>query len=131
MVTQHRADNWSATFEKLLYKTYKTTPIDSMHQHSRAPLVTAVPAKSPRTNPTRLNNPRDQEPGTSRSSPERNTPSDQGIGLAEGYDAQGRVQNAPSDGKENLAKLSQVIQVRMTVDELMLKYLLYTKFSIA
>ena len=84
-----------------------------MHQHPRASPVTAFPAKSPRTNPTRTNNPRDQEPGTSRSSSERNTPSDQGIGLAEGFDVQGRVQDAPSDGKDNLAKLSQVIQVCM------------------
>ena len=73
--------------------------------------MTASPANSPRTNPTRTNNPRDQDAGTSRSGSERSTASEQGIGIAEGADALIRGQDNLGQGSNNLAKLSQVIQV--------------------
>ena len=81
-----------------------------MHQHPRVPPVTASPANSPRTNPMRTNNPRDQDGGSSRSDSGRGTPSEQDIGLAEG-DTLLRTQETSGQAKENLAKLSQVVQV--------------------
>ncbi|MCJ1360022.1 MAG: autophagy protein 13 [Icmadophila ericetorum] len=80
-----------------------------MHQHPRVPPVTASPANSPRTNPMRTNNPRDQDRGSSRSDSGRGTPSEQDIGVAEG-DTLLRAQENSGQAKENLAKLSQVIQ---------------------
>ena len=72
--------------------------------------MTASPANSPRTNPTRTNNPRDQESGSARLGTERGLPSEQGTG--EGLDTQMRVQDPSVDGRDNMAKLSQVVQVR-------------------
>ncbi|MCJ1477808.1 autophagy protein 13 [Lambiella insularis] len=88
-----------------------------MHQHPRAPPVTASPATSPRTNPTRTNNPRDQESTPSKSSFDRGMPSEQGIGMGEGSDPQNRAQDATVDNRDNLAKLSQVIQFNVELDE--------------
>ncbi|KAK4692926.1 hypothetical protein P7C71_g4371, partial [Lecanoromycetidae sp. Uapishka_2] len=42
-----------------------------MHQHPRPSPVSASPAKSPRTNPTRTNNPREQDIGAQRPGSER------------------------------------------------------------
>ncbi|KAI9844636.1 MAG: autophagy protein 13 [Sclerophora amabilis] len=85
-----------------------------MHQHPRTPPVTASPASSPWTNPTRTNNPRDQ---SSQDRPrsdsdfgaygERDAPAaDNGDG------AQGGFQGHPPVGqaKEAKARLSQIIQ---------------------
>ncbi|SLM33798.1 Autophagy-related protein 13 [Lasallia pustulata] len=81
-----------------------------MHQHPRAPPVTASPASSPRTNPSRTNNPRDREPGGSVSGSERGTPSEQCIGIGEGADALLRGQESSGQAKDTVAKLSQVVQ---------------------
>ena len=70
----------------------------------------ASPANAPRTNPMRSNNSRDLEPGSSASGSERGTPSEQGISLSEGTDTLLRAPN-PGQLRDNLAKLSQVIQV--------------------
>ena len=84
-----------------------------MHQHSRVPAPTASPASSPSANPQRTNSSRDLERGGLRSGSEVSTPSEQGIGIAEaGGDAPVRAQYVSSQGRDNLAKLSQVIQVR-------------------
>ena len=82
-----------------------------MHQHSRAPPVTASPANSPRTNPARTNNPRNQEVGSSRPSSDRSAPSEHGIGIAEHSDVVARSPESSAQGKDNMAKLSQVVQV--------------------
>lgn len=84
-----------------------------MHQHSRPPPVTASPANSPRTNPTRTNNPRDPDVGRSRPSSDRGTGSEQGIGMGEVSDALMRGHEPASQSKDSLAKMSQVIQVRL------------------
>ena len=84
-----------------------------MHQHPRLPPVTASPANSARTNPTRTNNPRDQEGGPARSAVERGSPGEQGPG--EATVTQGRAYDPSVDGRDNIAKLSQVIQVRYWV----------------
>jgi len=65
-----------------------------------------------RTNPIRTNSPRDQDAGASRSSSDRGTPGEQGTNMGEGSDAIMRGQESAGYGKEQLAKLSQVIQVR-------------------
>ncbi|MCJ1282340.1 autophagy protein 13 [Xylographa opegraphella] len=79
-----------------------------MHQHLRLPPVTASPANSPRTNPTRTNNPRDQEAGSTRSDIERGLPGEPGPG--EATVTPGRAYDAPVEGRDNMAKLSQVVQ---------------------
>jgi len=83
-----------------------------MHQHSRPPPVTASPASSPKTNPTRTNNPRGQESGGSRASSGRGTPSEQGSSMGQGSDALIRGVETSSQGKSSTEKLSQVVSVR-------------------
>ena len=91
-----------------------------MHQHPRGPPASASPANAPKTNPMRSNNPRDIEPGISISTSERGTPSEQGIGLSEGTEA---LMRNPNSGqlRDNLAKLSQVIQVNYISDMISLQ----------
>ncbi len=83
-----------------------------MHQLPRPPPVTASPANSPKTNPTRTNNPREQELGRPRISTDRSTPSEQGIGMGEGSDALMRGQEAAGQTRDPVTKMSQIIQVR-------------------
>ncbi|KAL8740516.1 MAG: hypothetical protein Q9190_006799 [Brigantiaea leucoxantha] len=78
-----------------------------MHQHHRPPPVTASPANSPRTNPTRTNNPRE---GELRARPERGSSSEQGTEAGEMSDALMRSQENTGQAKDATAKLSQVIQ---------------------
>lgn len=85
---------------------------ETMHQHPRPPPVTASPANSPRTNPARTNNPREQDLGKSRVSSERSTSTEQGIGMGEGSDALIRGQEATGQSRDSVAKLSQIVQVR-------------------
>lgn len=73
--------------------------------------MTASPANSPRTNPTRTNNPRDDLATGSRASSGGGTSSEQGIGVGEGAEAILRDPESVSQGKDSVAKLSQVIQV--------------------
>ena len=82
-----------------------------MHQHPRPSPMTASPANSPRTNPTRPNNTREELSTGSRASSGRGTPSEQGIGVGEGVDAILRDPESASQGKDSVAKLNQVIQV--------------------
>ncbi|CAD6578919.1 MAG: autophagy protein 13 [Alectoria sarmentosa] len=72
--------------------------------------MTASPANSPRTNPTRPNNTREELSTGSRASSGRGTPSEQGIGVGEGVDAILRDPESASQGKDSVAKLNQVIQ---------------------
>ncbi|KAG9233403.1 autophagy protein-like protein Atg13 [Amylocarpus encephaloides] len=77
-----------------------------MHQHPRPSPLTASPASSPRTNPTRTNNPRDE-----RQSPHARTNSDM-----PGYGGEDEERtdsgSIPSDGpsKDAVKKLDQIIQ---------------------
>lgn len=82
-----------------------------MHQHTRPPPITASPANSPRTNPTRTNNPRDYESNRSRPTTDRSTPSEQGIGMGEGSDTLLRGQEVVGQGRDPITKMSQIIQV--------------------
>lgn len=84
-----------------------------MHQHSRPPPLTASPANSPRTNPTRTNNPRDYESTRPRPTTDRSTPNEQGIGMGEGSDTLMRGQEAMGQGRDPITKMSQIIQVRL------------------
>lgn len=83
-----------------------------MHQRFRPPPITASPANSPRTNPARTNNPRDQDNRRSDNAAERGTSSEQGSSVGEGSDASMRAQEVVGQGRDSLAKMSQVIQVR-------------------
>ena len=75
-----------------------------MHQHPRAPPVTASPASSERTNPERTNNQRD------RDTPPAETWSRQPQDRAEGSDGS----NLPSSNPAaEVGRLNQVIQVRL------------------
>ena len=81
-----------------------------MHQYHRPPPVTASPANSPATNPTRTNNPREGEPSRSRSDSDRGTLGEQAMDMGEGSDA---LMRGPDDdtGRDGVQKLSQVVQV--------------------
>ena len=83
-----------------------------MHQHPRPSPKSASPANSPRTNPTRTNNPRESSAGGARLETERIPLEEHGFNEGESADvvAQGQEKSGPD--KEQLAKLSQVIQVR-------------------
>lgn len=79
-----------------------------MHQHPRGPPVLASPANSPRTNPSRTNNLRETESG---SSSERGTLSEPGIASGEGSDTVMRAHESSGQGRDAIAKLSQIVQV--------------------
>ncbi|KAL6714308.1 autophagy protein 13 [Lecanora helva] len=81
-----------------------------MHQHPRASPKPASPANSPRTHPSTANNPREPETGESATGSDRGTPSEQISNLGEGSDAIMRTPETSSHAKEQLGKLSQVIQ---------------------
>ena len=83
-----------------------------MHQHPRRSPVTSLPARSPRTNPERTNNQREEEDRNDAEDSEGAMPSEQGFRLGEGAEAMLRIQEASTQGKESVAKLSQIVQVR-------------------
>ena len=83
-----------------------------MHQHPRPSPKPASPASSPNVNLARTHNHREREEEVSRASSERGTPSEQGFNMGEDSDAIMRGQEGGGLGKEQLGKLSQVIQVR-------------------
>lgn len=76
-----------------------------MHQHPRPSPMTASPASSPRTNPTRTNNPREEGSHT-------RTNSDMPA-YSEGDDGSGDSGVMPPNGpsKDSVKKLDQIIQV--------------------
>ena len=80
-----------------------------MHQHPRPPPVTASPASSPRTNPTRTNNPREEGPSQhSRRSSETEGYNEEG---EEGSEDSGPITpNGPS--REAVKKMDQILQVK-------------------
>ncbi|EHY60092.1 autophagy protein 13 [Exophiala dermatitidis] len=76
-----------------------------MHQHPRPPPVTASPANSEQTNPTRTNNPRDRDLQALRTT----SPLTQGSGSSEDF-ANAR-QDSPADNPGvQMQRLNQVIQ---------------------
>jgi len=80
---------------------------DKMHQHPRPSPITASPASSPRTNPTRTNNPREEGSGYhSRSTSDMPgyNEADEGSG-----DSGVMAPNGPS--RDAVKKLDQIIQV--------------------
>ena len=81
-----------------------------MHQHPRPPQATASPAKSPKTDPKRTNNPREKEP-VSSTGVEKDTHSEGSSGIGDGSETLLRAHSNPGQGKDVSAKLSQVIQV--------------------
>ena len=99
-------------FEPLASNPDSKSATATMHQHPRPSPATASPANSPRTNPMRTNNPREELAPGSRASSGRGTPSEQGIGLGEGADTILRDPESATQGKDSVAKLNQVIQVR-------------------
>jgi len=78
-----------------------------MHQHPRPPPLTASPASSPRTNPTRTNNPREEaQSPTSRMSSDTASYTE----ADDGSEGSGVIApNGPS--KEAVKKLDQILQV--------------------
>lgn len=72
--------------------------LGDMHQHPRPPPVTASPANSEQTNPTRTNNPRDRDSQT------------QGSGLSEDF-ASPRQNVSAANSTTEVSRLNQVIQV--------------------
>lgn len=81
-----------------------------MHQYPRGSPVTASPANSPRTNPTRTNNSRDHEQGRPRSNQDAMAGGDRSS--TEGLDIGLQNQQPSNQSKEAKAKLSQIVQVR-------------------
>jgi hypothetical protein len=77
----------------------EAVPPGQMHQHPRPPPVTASPANSEQTNPTRTNNPRDRDSST------------QGLGSGEDFSSPGKNVAPPNPATE-ISRLNQVIQVR-------------------
>ena len=78
-----------------------------MHQHPRPSPITASPASSPRTNPTRTNNPR-EEGASSHTRNISDMPS-----YDEGDEGSGESGVIPSTGpsKDAVKKLDQILQV--------------------
>ena len=72
-----------------------------MHQYSRPPPVTASPANSPRTNPTRTNNSREE----GREFTGKNS------GATATAERGGNAVEAAGRDKETMTRLDQVIQV--------------------
>ncbi|KAI4268968.1 MAG: hypothetical protein L6R38_007655 [Xanthoria sp. 2 TBL-2021] len=81
-----------------------------MHQLHRPPPVTASPANSAKTNPTRTNNPREGGSSNSRPSSGRGTSNEQAIDMGEGSDALMRGQDDADPGRDGVQKLNQVVQ---------------------
>jgi autophagy-related protein 13 len=80
-----------------------------MHQHPRPPPRMASPASSPTTNPSRTNNPREENRGGhARVSSEVPTYSEQDSGIGAG-DEDTNTSTGPS--REAVKKLDQIIQV--------------------
>lgn len=76
-----------------------------MHQHPRPPPVTASPANSEQTNPTRTNNPRDRDVQALRT----HSPLTQGSGSSEDFGS--ARQDQPADNPDaQMQRLNQVIQ---------------------
>ena len=104
---EHQVSAFATPVSELRFEPSATT----MHQHPRPSPTAASPANSPRTNPTRTNNPREELPAGSRASSGRGTPSEQGIGVGEGADTILRDPESASQGRDSVAKLNQIIQV--------------------
>ena len=104
-------DHQVSTFKSLVPEPRLESSTLTMHQHPRPSPAMASPANSPRTNPTRTNNPREELPTGSRASSGRGTPSEQGIGAGEGADAVLRDSESASQGRDSVGKLNQIIQV--------------------
>jgi autophagy-related protein 13 len=83
-----------------------------MHQHPRAPPVTAFPASSERTNPERTNNQRERD--GDRDTPPAENFSRQPQDRADGSDDSGSTTSNPA---AEVTRLNQVIQVRFTKHE--------------
>ncbi|KIW80242.1 hypothetical protein Z517_06857 [Fonsecaea pedrosoi CBS 271.37] len=76
-----------------------------MHQHPRPPPLTASPAASEQTNPSRTNNPRDRDVQALRT----NSPLTQGSGSSEDFASARQDQPADNPGVQ-MQRLNQVIQ---------------------
>lgn len=76
-----------------------------MHQHPRPAPVTASPASSPRTNPTRTNNPPEEDRAGSGTSSERGSITPDSLNLG------ARAPDASIRDRDSLTRLDQVIQV--------------------
>ncbi|KIW99145.1 uncharacterized protein Z519_00808 [Cladophialophora bantiana CBS 173.52] len=76
-----------------------------MHQHPRPPPITASPATSEQTNPSRTNNPRDRDVHALRT----NSPLTQGSGSLEDFASARQDQPADNPGVQ-MQRLNQVIQ---------------------
>ncbi len=85
-----------------------------MHQHPRRSPVITSPARTPATNPERSDRQEVGEDGKHIDDPEGAMPGEQASRHVEGADAMLRIQEASTQGKESVAKLSQIIQVRDT-----------------
>ncbi|KAI9793786.1 MAG: autophagy protein 13 [Candelina submexicana] len=81
-----------------------------MHQHPRSSPVTASPALSPRTNPTRTNNPREQERNRQRSNPNMDALSERDDGLSDAVENTSIDQHTAGPSREANAKMNQIIQ---------------------
>ncbi|KAL8884508.1 MAG: hypothetical protein Q9215_007457 [Flavoplaca cf. flavocitrina] len=81
-----------------------------MHQLHRPPPVTASPANSAKTNPTRTNNPREGGTSNSRPNSAQATSTEQAIDTGEGSDALMRGQDEADPGRDGVQKLNQVVQ---------------------
>ena len=76
-----------------------------MHQHPRPPPAMTSPATSPRTNPARTNNPREEESDVAGPQSER------GSGTPDSFSAATRAQEVSVRDKDSMTRLDQVVQV--------------------
>jgi autophagy-related protein 13 len=94
-----------------------------MHQHPRPPPVTASPASSEQTNPTRTNNPRDRDVQALRTA----SPLTQGSGSSEEFGSVRHDQPTDNPGAQ-MQRLNQVIQNFHTKSALII---LQSRFDLA
>ena len=78
-----------------------------MHQHPRRSPVPSLYARSPTINQMRTNNPREEDVEVLDDSTQEGHRADQ----SEGVTALLRIQESSVQGKETIAKLSQIVQV--------------------
>jgi hypothetical protein len=103
----YNTPSYASTTNSLLRFNIRVSNNDKMHQHPRPSPLTASPASSPRTNPTRTNNPRDEG-----LSPHSRAGSDMpGYNEADEGSGDSGVIATSGPSRDAVKKLDQIIQV--------------------
>ena len=83
-----------------------------MHQHPRRSPTTSSPASTPRANPERSNRQREEGAGNDVDDSGGAMRGKEAFRHGDGAEGISRIQSASVQGRESVAKLSQIIQVR-------------------